>query len=229
MRIGSIPKRMGMNNEEGWWEVMAKGFLLVLSGPSGSGKGTVSQALMKKRDDIVFSVSATTRKPRATEVDGENYFFYEKDVFMEMVENGEFLEHAFVHTNYYGTPKKFVFDQIERGEIVLLEIDVQGALQIKKNYKEAVFIFLLPPTMDELRNRIVKRGTESDEDIDTRFSNAFKELDFVGEYDFFVVNDKVESAVADIEAIIHSEKLRVKRHSGIKEQVTRKGGNGNER
>lgn len=207
---------------------MAKGFLMVLSGPSGSGKGTVSQVLMEKRDDIVFSVSATTRKPRPTEIDGENYFFYEKDKFMEMVERGEFLEHAFVHTNYYGTPKEFVFEQIEKGEIVLLEIDVQGALQIKKNYKEAVFIFLLPPTMDELRNRIEKRGTETEEAINTRFSNAFKELDFVGEYDFFVVNDKVEDAVTDIEAIIHSEKLRVKRHSGIKEEVTRKDGNNNE-
>lgn len=203
---------------------MAKGFLMVLSGPSGSGKGTVSQALMKKRDDIVFSVSATTRKPRVSEINGENYFFYDENTFMDMVEQGEFLEHAFVHTNYYGTPKKFVFEQIERGEIVLLEIDVQGALQIKKNYKEAVFIFLLPPTMDELRDRIVKRGTETEEDINTRFDNAFKELDFVGEYDFFVVNDKVESAVADIEAIIHSERLRVKRHKGIKEQVTKKGG-----
>ncbi|MGM0395798.1 MAG: guanylate kinase [Bacillota bacterium] len=208
---------------------MAKGFLLVLSGPSGSGKGTVSQALMKKRDDIVFSVSATTRKPRATEVDGENYFFFEENKFMDMVENSGFLEYAFVHSNYYGTPKEFVLKQVEKGEIVLLEIDVQGALQIKKNYKEAVFIFLLPPTMDELRSRIVKRGTETEEDINTRFANAFKELDFVGEYDFFVVNDKVDAAVADIEAIIHSEKLRVKRHSGIKEQVTRKGGSNNER
>lgn len=214
-----------MNNTESWWEVMAKGFLMVLSGPSGSGKGTVSKALMERNDDIVFSVSATTRPPRRGEVDGENYFFYTKEKFNEMIDNNEFLEHAFVHTNYYGTPKKFVLDQIEKGEIVLLEIDVQGALQIKKNHKEAVFIFLLPPTMDELRDRIVKRGTESEEDINTRFSNAFKELDFVGEYDFFVVNDKVELAVQDIEAIIHSERLRVKRHKDIKEQVTKKGGN----
>lgn len=214
-----------MNNTESWWEVMAKGFLMVLSGPSGSGKGTVSKALMQRNDDIVFSVSATTRSPRPTEIDGENYFFYTKDKFNEMMENGEFLEHAFVHSNYYGTPKKFVMEQIEKGEIVLLEIDVQGALQIKKNHKEAVFIFLLPPTMDELRDRIVKRGTESEEDINTRFSNAFKELDFVGEYDFFVVNDKVDLAVLDIEAIIHSERLRVKRHKDIKEQVTKKGGN----
>lgn len=213
-----------MNNDERWWKYMAKGFLMVLSGPSGSGKGTVSKALMEKRDDIVFSVSATTRKPRVGEINGENYFFLSEDKFQEMVEENEFLEHAFVHTNYYGTPKKFVMEEIEKGEIVLLEIDVQGALQIKKNYKEAVFIFLLPPTMDELRDRIVKRGTETEEDINTRFTNAFKELDFVGEYDFFVVNDKVENAVKDIEAIIHSERLRVKRHKDIKKQVTMQGG-----
>jgi guanylate kinase len=203
---------------------MAKGFLLVLSGPSGSGKGTVSKALLEKRDDIVYSVSATTRKPRDGEINGENYYFMTEEEFNNKVEAGGFLEHAFVHANYYGTPKDFVFKQIEKGEIVFLEIDVQGALQIKKNYKEAVFIFLLPPTMDELKSRIIKRGTETEEDINRRFSNAFKELDFVGEYDFFVVNDKVENAVADIEAIIHSEKLRVKRHNNIKKQVMMQGG-----
>lgn len=206
---------------------MAKGFLLVLSGPSGSGKGTVSKALLEKRNDIIYSISATTRKPRQGEVNGENYFFMTEDEFKKMVDEGGFLEHAFVHSNYYGTPKDFVFRQIENGEIVFLEIDVQGALQIKKNYKECVFIFLLPPTMDELKSRIIKRGTETEDDINRRFSNAFKELDFVGEYDFFVVNDKVENAVADIEAIIHSEKLRVKRHNNIKMEVTMQGGSSN--
>jgi guanylate kinase len=213
-----------MNNIERWWSKLSKGFLLVLSGPSGSGKGTVSQALLKKRKDIKFSISATTRKPRPNEVNGENYFFLSEEEFKSMQEKGEFLESAFVHANYYGTPKQFVLDEIEKGEIVLLEIDVQGALQIKKNYKEAVFIFLLPPTMDELKNRIIKRGTETEEDINRRFANAFKELDFVGEYDFFVVNDKVENAVKDIEAIIHSEKLRVKRHKDIKLNVLKQGG-----
>lgn len=204
---------------------MAKGFLMVLSGPSGSGKGTVSQALINRRDDIIFSISATTRKPRATEVDGENYFFLTEEQFKSMSDNNEFLESAYVHTNYYGTPKQFVLDQIEKGEIVLLEIDVQGALQIKKTLKEAVFIFLLPPTMDELKDRIIKRGTETEEDINRRFENAFKELDFVGEYDFFVVNDKVENAVNDIEAIIAAERLRVKRHKDIKLNVLSQGGN----
>ncbi|MDO5724779.1 MAG: guanylate kinase [Tissierellia bacterium] len=201
---------------------MSKGFLLVLSGPSGSGKGTVSEALMKRAKDIVFSTSITTRAPRPNEVDGENYFFISEERFEEMVANDELLEHAFVHTNYYGTPKEFVFEQIKKGEIVLLEIDVQGALQIKERYKEAVFVFLIPPTMDELRNRIIKRGTESEKDIETRFANAFKELDFVDEYDYFVVNDVVEKAVEDIEAIIVAERLRVKRHENIKENVTEK-------
>ncbi|MDR7869884.1 MAG: guanylate kinase [Tissierellaceae bacterium] len=201
---------------------MSKGFLLVISGPSGSGKGTVSKELLSRNNDIVFSISATTRKPRPTEKDGVNYFFYSEEVFKEKVENNEFLEHAFVHTNYYGTPKDFVMKEVDKGEIVLLEIDVQGALQVKKNYKNVVFVFLLPPTMDELRNRIIKRGTESAEDIETRFKNAFEELDFVGEYDYFVVNDKVENAVLDIEHIIKAEKLRVKRHSDIKKKVMKK-------
>ena len=198
---------------------MSKGFLLVLSGPSGSGKGTVSEALMAKNDEVKFSTSVTTRKPRSMEVDGENYFFKTEEEFKDMVKNDELLEYAHVHTNYYGTPKEFVFHEIEKGEIVLLEIDVQGALQIKDKYKEAVFIFLLPPTMEELKHRIVSRGTESEKDIETRFANAFKELDFVGKYDYFVVNDKVDQAVKDIENIIAAEKLRVKRYKNIKKDI----------
>ena len=198
---------------------MDGGFLLVLSGPSGSGKGTVSESLMKNNDDIIFSTSVTTRTPRPGEVNGENYFFASREEFEKMVENDELLEHAFVHTNYYGTPKKFVFDEIEKGEIVLLEIDVQGALQIKEKYKEAVFIFLIPPTMDELRSRLVKRDTETEDEIETRYRNAFKELDFVGEYDYFVINDVIDNAVKDLETIIAAEKLRVKRHKNIKKEV----------
>lgn len=198
---------------------MDGGFLLVLSGPSGSGKGTVSEALMKNNDDIIFSTSVTTRTPRPGEVNGENYFFATREEFEKMVENDELLEHAFVHTNYYGTPKQFVFDEIEKGEIVLLEIDVQGALQVKKKYKEAVFIFLIPPTMDELKSRLVKRDTETEDEIETRYRNAFRELDFVGEYDYFVINDVIDNAVKDIETIIAAEKLRVKRHKNIKREV----------
>lgn len=200
---------------------MSEGFLLVLSGPSGAGKGTVSTALMEESEDIIFSISLTTRKPRPTEIDGENYFFVDEQEFERMVRDDELLEYAKVHNNYYATPKKFVFEQIKKGEIVLLEIDVQGALQIKKKYKNAIFIFLLPPNMEELKSRIVKRGTEKPEDIDTRFNNAFKELDFVGEYDYFVVNNTVEQAVIDIKNIIAAERLRVKRHKDIKANVTK--------
>jgi guanylate kinase len=203
---------------------MAKGFLLIISGPAGTGKGTVCKELLNRNNDIIYSVSTTTRKPRVGEIEGINYFFVEKDKFEAMVENDEFLEHAFVHTNYYGTPRGFVSEEVEKGEIVLLEIDVQGALQVKNNYSEAVFIFLLPPTMEELKNRIIKRGTETEEDINRRFENAFKELDFVGKYDYFVVNDKIEEAVSDIEAIIRAERLRVKRHSDIKNKVISQGG-----
>lgn len=198
---------------------MSKGFLLVLSGPSGSGKGTVSQELLKNNKDIVFSTSVTTRTPRPGEVDGENYFFVDIDKFEDMAKNNELLEYAFVHTNYYGTPKEFVFNEIEKGEIVLVEIDVQGALQIKKNYKDAIFIFLIPPTIDELKQRLTNRGTETEEEIKVRFENAFKELDFVGEYDYFIINDKVEQAVSNIETIIEAEKLRVKRHNDIKKEI----------
>lgn len=203
---------------------MAKGFLFVISGPAGTGKGTVCKEILNRNKDIVFSVSATTRKPRVGEMEGVNYFYIENDEFESMVENKEFLEYAHVHTNYYGTPKKFVMDKVKQGEIVLLEIDVQGAMQIKENYSEAVFVFLLPPTMDELKNRIIKRGTETEEDINRRFENAFKELDFVGNYDYFVINDRVEEAVSDIETIIKAEKLRVKRHSDIKNKILLNGG-----
>ena len=201
---------------------MSKGFLLIISGPAGTGKGTVCKEMLEGNEDILYSVSATTRQPREGEVDGVNYLFTDEDKFKDMVEKDEFLEYAHVHTNYYGTPKEYVVEQVEKGEIVLLEIDVQGALQIKQNYDEAVFVFLLPPTMEELRNRIIKRGTESMEDIERRYANAFKEIEFLGKYDYFVINNQVEDAVKDIEAIIRAEKLRVKRHSNIKEEILRR-------
>ncbi len=198
---------------------MSKGFLLIVSGPAGTGKGTVCKEILERNKDVLYSISATTRNPREGEVDGVNYIFTEEDKFKDMVEKGEFLEHAYVHTNYYGTPKKYVMDQVEKGQIVLLEIDVQGALQIKQNYSEAIFVFLLPPSMKELKNRIIKRGTESMEDIERRYENAFKEIELLGKYDYFVVNNQVDQAVEDIEAIIRAEKLRVKRHTNIKEKI----------
>jgi len=198
---------------------MSTGFLLVVSGPSGSGKGTVCKALLERNQDLIFSISATTRKPRPGEIDGVNYFFIDSNKFNRMVEREEFLEYACVHNNYYGTPKKFVLDNVQKGKVVILEIDVQGALQVKEIYPEAVFVFLLPPTMDELKNRIVKRGTETKRDIDIRLKNAFSELKFVDEYDYFVINDDVKNAVKIIESIIMAESSKVKRYNNIIDKI----------
>ena len=198
---------------------MSKGFLLVVSGPSGCGKGTICNRLLQRNKGFVFSVSATTRKPRNGEKEGVNYFFIDDKKFKNMVENNEFIEHAKVHNNYYGTPKSFVLNEIHKGKVVILEIDVQGALQVKEAYPEAVFIFLLPPSMSELKNRIIKRGTETVEDINTRYKNAFEELKFIEEYDYFVINDEIIEAVEKTEAIITAEKLKVKRHKNILEEI----------
>ena len=172
----------------------------------------------------LVSTPTVWRKKRKGEEDGVNYFFVDEEEFEDKVKNNEFLEYAFVHNNYYGTPRDFVLEEIEKGEIVLLEIDVQGAMQVKKNYKNVVFVFLLPPNMAELKNRITKRGTESEEAINRRFENAFEELSFVGEYDYFVVNDEVDNAVNDIENIIKVEKLRVKRDKNIVDKIISQGG-----
>lgn len=188
---------------------MRKGFLLVVSGPSGVGKGTVTDALLKEKDDLIFSISATTRDKRVGEVDGEDYFFLSKDEFEGKVEDGKFLEHARVHGNLYGTPKDFVLDSIDQGKIIVLEIDVQGALQVKANYPNGVFVFLLPPSLEELERRLTHRGTESDEQIAIRLKNARAELSKFNEYQYAVVNDKVENAVESIESIIDAEKLRI--------------------
>lgn len=198
---------------------MAKGFLLVVSGPSGSGKGTICNELLNRNDNIVFSVSTTTRKARPGEVDGVNYFFIDEEKHKEMVRDSEFLESAHVHGNFYGTPKEFVFDQIDKGNVVLLEIDVQGALQVEKVYPEAVTVFLLPPSMEELENRITKRGTETLEAIKLRMKNAYDEIGLLDQYDYLVLNDEVNLAVEKVETIIRAEKLKVKRHEDIIDEI----------
>ena len=192
--------------------VKRKGLLLVVSGPSGAGKGTICKALLNNNDQIKLSVSATTRKPRNGEVDGVNYFFIEKDKFTTMIENGEFLEYAQIYDNFYGTPKAAIMECLEKGQDVILEIEMQGARQIKDVCPDGVFIFVLPPSLEELKNRIVGRGTETAEEIEKRFSCAFDEINRIVDYDYFIVNDDVDKSVKQVESIILSEKNKVIRY-----------------
>ena len=201
-----------------------KGLLLVVSGPSGAGKGTICKALLNKNDQIKLSVSATTRKPRNGEVHGVNYFFIEKEEFTKMIENGEFLEYAQIYDNFYGTPKAAIIECLEKGQDVILEIEMQGARQIKEVYPEGVFIFVLPPSLEELKSRIVGRGTETQEEIEKRFSCAFEEINQIVNYDYFIVNEDIEKSVSDVEAIICAEKNKVTRYKNniidkIKEEL----------
>jgi guanylate kinase len=187
---------------------MYKGLLFVVSGPSGAGKGTICKRLVEKHD-IHLSVSMTTREPRPGEVGGESYYFTTETSFLEEMEKGGLLEHAKVYGNYYGTPKDKVIEQLKQGRDVVLEIDIQGAMQIRNNYPAGKFIFILPPSMAELRKRITGRGSETEESINLRMHEALKEVAYIGKYDYCVVNGELEEAVNRVEAIIVAEHSRV--------------------
>ncbi len=186
-----------------------KGNLFVVSGPSGAGKGTIIREISKNDNDFKLSVSVTTRAPRNKEIEGVNYYFKTKEKFMDMIENDEFLEYAEVYDNFYGTPKKLVLEAVEKGETILLEIDIQGAIQVKKNYPEGIFIFILPPTMAELKNRIIERGSETDETLKKRMLSAFHEISYMEKYDYFIINDVLEDSIKSFKSIIKAEKCRV--------------------
>lgn len=185
------------------------GRLFVISGPSGAGKGTICKKLLESVD-ISLSTSMTTRAPRQGEVDGKDYYFVTVNEFEEKIANGGMLEYARVFDNIYGTPKDMVIKQLERDRDVILEIDVQGGLQIKQKMPEqAVLVFILPPDFATLRQRIIDRGTETKEVIDKRFNEAINEIKLIGEYDYYVVNDELDDAVYELKAIIMAERRRV--------------------
>ncbi len=190
-----------------------KGLLLVLSGPSGAGKGTICKSFMRKNKDVKLSVSTTTREMRCGEVDGVSYNFIKKEEFEQSLKEDGFIEHVHVFGNYYGTPRSIVEENINKGIDVLLEIEIIGAMQIKEKYPEAVLIFVLPPTIGELEKRIVKRGTENKDQIKDRLGRALSEIRKINEYSYFIINKDVEEAVDYVQSIIKAEKSSVKRYS----------------
>lgn len=189
-----------------------RGMLIVLSGPSGVGKGTVRKALFSQPgNDFQYSVSMTTRQPRPGEVNGKDYFFVSKEEFEQHIREGQMLEYAKYVDNYYGTPLKYINDTLDECKDVFLEIEVNGAMQVRSKCPDGVFIFLTPPDLMELRQRLIHRGTDSMEVINKRIHKAFGEIQMMQNYDYAVVNDQVDNAVTKIKDIIRSERLRVPR------------------
>lgn len=189
-----------------------QGLLIVISGPSGVGKGTVRKALFERPDhNLDFSVSMTTRKPRAGEVDGVDYYFVTKDEFQHQIEKGNLLEHAEFVGNYYGTPMDKVQEKLKTGHEVVLEIEVQGAMQVKQKMPDAVFIFIAPPSYKALETRLTTRGTEQPEVIKERLAKAHREITMANYYDYIVINDDVDNAADRIMAIIRAEHAKCER------------------
>nr|WP_295266113.1 guanylate kinase [uncultured Blautia sp.] len=191
---------------------MSKGVLTVVSGFSGAGKGTVMKRLIQKYDDYALSISVTTRNPREGERDGIEYFFKTKEEVEAMIENDEFLEYARYVDNYYGTPRFYVEEMLAKGKNVILEIEIQGAMQIKAKNPEAVLVFVTPPSFEELRNRLIGRGTETADVIESRLRRASEEAEGMPSYDYILVNDQVEDCVDRLHQIILSERAKAQRN-----------------
>lgn len=196
-----------------------RGILMVVSGPSGAGKGTVCRRLVEKRGDVFLSVSATTRAPREGETDGVHYHFISEEDFKERIAAGGMLEHAVFCGNYYGTPKQAVDDMLAEGKNVILEIEVQGAMKVRSRYPEGVYVFVLPPSMSELRCRLTGRGTETPEVVQRRLDTAAAEFTYIQKYNYILLNDDVEKAVCRLEAIIDAEHCRTERNIKFIEEV----------
>ncbi len=188
-----------------------QGLLIVISAPSGAGKGTIISKMLEKNNNLWLSVSATSRKMRTNDIEGKTYYFYTKEEFQNKISENYFLEYAMYADNYYGTPKKYIQEHLDNGEDVILEIEIQGAMQIKKLIPEALFIFIMPPSLKELKKRLVNRGTDTTEIILERFKIAYKEMNEVTKYNYVVINDEIDNAVDKILSIIKAEKCRVDR------------------
>ena len=200
-----------------------KGLLLVISGFSGAGKGTVVKRLLEQHKDYALSISATTRSPREGEQNGREYFFKSKEEFEKMIEASELIEYAKYVNNYYGTPKAYVEEQLKEGKNVILEIEIQGALNIKKMFPDAVLLFIMPPSAKELERRLVGRGTEDEATIRARLQRAGEEVQGVENYNYIVINDDVDACVNTIDSIVKSEKRKAANNinliNNIKEEL----------
>ena len=198
-----------------------QGTLVVVSGFAGTGKGTVMKELLGRYDSYALSISATTRNPRPGEVDGREYFFKTKEEFEQMIEREEFVEHACYVGNYYGTPKKYVQEQLAAGKDVILEIEIQGALNIKSQFPDALLLFIAPPSADVLKERLVGRGTETEEVIEQRLARAVEESKGIENYDYLVVNDDLEECVENVHQMIQSAGWKMSRREADVEELRR--------
>lgn len=196
-----------------------KGIPIVVSAPSGCGKDTILEQLFKINDNLAYSVSATTRAMREGEIDGISYHFHTRESFEKMIADSEVLEYTEYCGNYYGTPKKAVLDMLEQGKDVILKIEVEGAMNIKKIFPECVMIFILPPSINELERRLRKRGTETEETINARISQARNELLYADKFDYLVVNGDLDKAVGDVNTVILSEKMAAARNTQLLEDI----------
>ncbi len=188
-----------------------QGLLIVISAPSGAGKGTIINKMLEKNNNLWLSVSATSRPMRTNDIEGKTYYFYAKEEFENKIKEDYFLEYASYANNYYGTPKKYIQEHLNKGEDVILEIEIQGAMQVKKLIPQALFVFIMPPSLKELKKRLVNRGTDTKEKILERFKIAYQEMNEVTKYNYVVVNDEIEMAADKILSIIKAEKCRVDR------------------
>ena len=200
-----------------------QGALVVVSGFSGAGKGTLMKALLERYDNYAISISATTSSPRTGEVDGREYFFKTREEFLQMIEADQLIEYAEYVNNFYGTPKDYVFSNLESGKDVLLEIEIQGALKVKEKFPDAVLIFVTPPSAEELRRRLLGRGTESLEKIEARLARAAQEAEYMDRYDYLLVNDNLDECVEEMHRLIQAMRARTANHgtliSKIKEEM----------